>query len=351
MNKRLAWSIFRYVLSLCILLVVALGIFVYWAVGGSLPKRSELPVDQIENPDKWPIPDLLTVATYNIGHGHGIKENAWDFRDKESTLASLAAVADAMAVINADVFLLQEVDIDSNRTFRVNQIEFIKARTKHPYHACALVWEKNYLPFPYWPPSHHLGFVRAANCVLSRFPLSNHQRIIFDKPASHPFWFNWGYIDRGIGRVDVNVGGQKIALLNIHTEAWEKDAREKQALVTLDYLKEITIPTILGGDFNTVPSDAEKKNDFSDDPGVDYTGEKTLDSIIQNGVDIKVPKLSAPENAPNQRYTFRSDAPNRLLDHIFLLGKSLEFVDYRVANEAGTASDHLPVVAKIKYKN
>lgn len=350
MNKRLAWSIFRYVLSLVILLVVALGAFIWWAVGGSLPKRSLLPVEQVENPPQFPVPDVLTVVSYNIGHGQGIKEQAWDYRDKSVTVKQLSAVADAMAAMDADIFLLQEVDIDSNRTYRINQIEFLKMRTQHPYHACAMVWEKNYLPFPYWPPAHHLGYVRAANCVLSRFPLSNHERIIFDKPASNPFWYNWGYLDRGIERVDVTIGDTKLALLNVHFEAWEREAREKQALVTLDYLKEITVPVIMGGDFNTVPKDAPKTSAFADDPTVDYLDETTLPTIEEKGVDVKVARLNAPDNAAHQLYTFPADEPDRRLDHIYLFGKSLEFVDFRVVSEAGTASDHLPVMAKIKYK-
>jgi endonuclease/exonuclease/phosphatase family metal-dependent hydrolase len=351
MHKRLVLSIFRNVLSFFVLLIIALGIFTYWGIGGSLPERIAIPLDQVANPVNWPIPEVLTVASYNIGHGHGIKEHSLDYRDKETVIRQLASVADAMTQMNADVFLLQEVDIDSDRSFRVNQIEFIKARTKHAYHACAMVWEKNYVPYPFWPLSHHLGYVRAANCILSRFPLSNHERIIFNKPASHPFWINWGYIDRGIERADVNIAGHKIALVNIHLEAWDREARELQATVTLDYIKEIKIPVILGGDFNTVPNNAMKTSDFSDDPGVDYTAEKTLNIIEKNGVDIKVAKLNAPDNAANQLFTFRSDSPNRLLDHIYLFGGSLQFVDFRVVSEAGTASDHLPVIAKISYKN
>jgi endonuclease/exonuclease/phosphatase family metal-dependent hydrolase len=61
--------------------------------------------------------------------------------------------------------------------------------------------------------------------------------------------------------------------------------------------------------------------------------------------------LNAPDNAANQLFTFRSDSPNRLLDHIYLFGKSLQFVDFRVVNKAGTAFDHLPVMAKIRYQN
>jgi endonuclease/exonuclease/phosphatase family metal-dependent hydrolase len=349
MNKRLAWSIFRYIISLLLVLALGLAVLLWWALGKNLPQRTELPLEITTDAKAWPIPEILSVASYNIGHGQGIKENAWDYRSEEVTKRQLSMVADAMVEIDADIFLLQEVDLDSHRTFRIDQIEFIKEKTKHPYHACAIVWEKNYLPFPYWPPAHHIGSVQAANCILSRFPLSDHQRIIFDKPSSNPFWYNWGYIDRGIQRVNVRIGEKNIALLNVHLEAWEIKAREQQIKITKEYIDEIDLPIILGGDFNTVMPDAEKKSGFKDEPDADYTDEITLDWFIKNVQNLKVPVISANDNELNQIYTFPSDSPDRRLDHIFLIGKSLSLLDFKVAYEAGLASDHLPVVARINY--
>lgn len=351
MHKRLAWSIFRYVVSLLIVLIIGLGIFIWWAVGSSLPKYSDLPIEQQASVVPTPAPDVLVVASYNIGHGHGLKEYATDYRDKDVTERQLAKIADAMVEINADIFLLQEVDLDSQRTFRINQIEFIREKTKHPYYACAMVWEKNYLPFPYWPPAHHVGYIRSANCILSRFPLSNHKRIVFDKPHNNPFWYNWGYIDRAIQRVDVEIGDEKLALLNVHLEAWESAARELQIKITKDYIDEVTLPVILGGDFNTVRPGAEKLTGFKDDPHVDYGQEKTLSWLFDNAKEIRIPQLTVVDDSPFEKYSYPSDHPDRWIDHIFLFGKNMSFLDFRVFKEATVASDHLPVVARIKYKD
>ena len=350
MNRRLAWSIFRYIISLLVVLFIGVGIFLWWALGTNLPKRSNLPTEEAKAASLRPAPKDLVVASYNIGHGQGIKDHAWDFRDKETTLRQLGLVADAMVSMNADIFLLQEVDLHSHRTFDIDQIAFLKEKTLHPYHACAVVWEKNYVPFPYWPVAHQLGFVRAANCVLSRFPLSNHQRIVFDKPASNPFWYNWGYIDRAIERVDVDVGGHKIALLNVHLESWETAAREVQIKVTNNYINEIDLPIILGGDFNTIPPGDTKRSGFVDDPDVDYANDKTLGWFFEHAKNLQVSTLTIKNDMPSEHFTFPSDHPDRRLDHIFLIGKSLNFVDYRVFYQAGTASDHLPVIATIDYQ-
>jgi len=348
MNRRLAWSIFRYVCSLLVILTLGIAVLLWWALGGSFPARSKLPLDTITTPSTEPAPQTLVVVSYNIAHGQGVKEKAWDYRDRDTTLSHLSSLAEAMSKMNADIFLLQEVDLDSHRTHRINQLEFIKKSTKHPYHACALVWEKNYLPFPYWPLNHHIGYVRAANCILSKFPLSNHERIIFDKPKSNPFWYNWGYLDRGIERVDVDIGTKKFALLNVHLEAWEQEAREIQIKVINDYINEIHMPGILAGDFNTVPPDAPKMLGFTDEPDMDFTHEKTLSWFFANAQELKIPSLTVKDTLPSETFTFPSNSPDRRLDYIFIFGRGLSFIDFRVVKEAEEASDHLPVMATIK---
>jgi endonuclease/exonuclease/phosphatase family metal-dependent hydrolase len=349
MHRRLMLSIVRYALSLVLALVVGLSLFVWWALGDQLSAFSQLEI--VGSPDAIipPPPENLTVVSYNIGHAQGVKEQAWDYRDKATTEKQLSMIADAMVKMDADVFLLQEVDIDSNRTYRINQIEFIKQKTGHAFHACANVWEKNYVPFPYWPPAHQLGYVRAANCILSRYPLSNHQRLIFDKPKSHPFWFNWGYIDRGLERVDVELGDKKVALLNVHFEAWETAARQEQIKVTKKYMDDINIPIILGGDFNTVLPDAPKKDGFADDPDAHFDRDSTFTWFMANAPNAHAMVPRSETNNAFELYTFPSNAPDRRLDHIYVSGP-LSFIEFRVVSEAGLASDHLPVWGRIKFQ-
>lgn len=348
MHRKLMISILRYGLSLVFLLFLGLAAFIYWALGTELPPFSQLPVEAMDLGQVVPPSDKLKIVSYNIGHGQGVKEQAWDYRDKATTEKQLTMVADAMKNMDADIFLLQEVDLDSKRTFHINQIEFIKQKTGHPFHACATVWEKNYVPFPYWPIAHHLGYVRAANCVLSRYPLDNHERILFAKPESNPFWYNWGYLDRGIQRVDALVGEKKLSLLNVHLEAWETKAREEQIRITKEYIDDIKNPVVLGGDFNTVLPDAPKKSDFADDPGVDYANEQTFSWFFANAKDLRRPELESEENNPFELFTFPSNQPDRRLDHIYLLGDGIDFTSFKVVPEAGLASDHLPVMAEIE---
>ncbi len=350
MHRRLLVSLIRYAISLVLALFIGLALFLWWGIGSNLPTFSTLEVVAHENAKAMQAPDELKVVTYNIGHGQGVKEQAWDYRDKTTTEKQLTMIADAMIKMDADIFLLQEVDLDSHRTYRINQIEYIKEKTGHPYHACATVWEKNYVPYPYWPPAHHIGYVRAANCILSRFPLSNHQRLIFPKPKSYPFWYNWAYLDRGLERVDVRVGDTTIALINVHLEAWETAAREDQIQIVKKYMDDVDVPIILGGDFNTVLPNAFKKDGFLDDPDAHYADEKTFSWFIKNAPHARSLEPKSESNDFFELYTFPSNKPDRRLDHLYVIGAVLSMTDLRVVKEAGLASDHLPVMARIRYR-
>lgn len=351
MHRQVAFSIVRYTISLVLFLVLGLSVFLWWGLGGELPPFSQLDTVAVADAVVPPPKDILKIVSYNIGHGQGVKEQPWDHRDKNITEKQLSMIADAMTKMDADVFLLQEVDLDSNRTYHINEIEFIKKKTGHPFHACATVWEKNYVPFPYWPPSHHLGYVRAANCVLSRYPLSNHERIIFAKPKSNPFWYNWGYLDRGLERVDVRVGDKTISVLNVHFEAWETAAREEQIQITKKYIDSLTTPVILGGDFNTVLPDAPKKDGFIDDPDAHFDQDKTFTWFLAHAPEMYALPPKSVNNDSFELYTYPSDNPDRRLDHIYITKKYLHMLDFRIVKEAGLASDHLPVLATIEINN
>lgn len=346
MKKKIFFPLLKYLASLGLIILVCLSFLIWWAVGETLPMESALPLETTKELPTAPAKNVLKVASYNIGHGQGVKANPWDYRDKQTTLNHLELLSKVIIAMDADVYLLQEVDVDSARTHRVNQIQFLKERTGLPYHACALMWQQNYIPYPYWPPSEHIGYVRAANCVLSRYPLSNHYRVIFEKPQSFPWWYRLGYLDRGIERVDVTIGEKKVAVLNVHLEAWEKEARANQVKVISDYMKTITLPIVLGGDFNVVPPDAGKKKGFEDEPECDYTDEQTFPLLFSLNQSLKQPTLKHSLDEKDL-CTYPSNAPDRRLDHLFLLGGSLSFVDFGIFKEAGEASDHLPILATI----
>ncbi len=337
----------RALIALCAVMMLVI-LIVWWAVGPTLPKESTLGADELPHASPLPPKDAITITTYNIGHGQGIKADPTDWRDKKFTEKKMSELAAVLAKIGSDIVLLQEVDLDSNRTHHINEAQYLAENAGYPYYACALLWDKNYIPFPIWPLAHHLGSMKAANCTLSRYPLKNHLRIVYDKPAANPYWYNLGYIDRGAQRVEVQIGNKTLTVVNVHLEAYDIKTREEQARLLMKWVKLIPGPYILGGDFNSLPPEAKVRNGFPDDPTDDESLDTTM-QIVRNGFSHynEALPLSLHQTDEQSTFTFRSDKPTRRIDYIFG-GPGTHVSKGRVVKEALDASDHLPVVATVQ---
>lgn len=345
----------RFLSYFIVTLLVFFAGFMYWAVGKSLPRQSQLNVERWPNAIVAQPKSTVTVMTYNMGHGQGVKDLPWDWRGEEVTKMQLNELAEVINHVKADFLFLQEVDINSHRTQNIDQAKFLLEKTNYPYSACATVWDKNYIPFPYWPIEQHLGKVLAANCIFSKYPLKNHESVIFDKPESNPFWYNWGYLDRGAQKVVAQIGDKKLTLINLHFEAWEKEARAKQVKVVSDWALSLPGPLVIGGDFNAVPPEACKKAAFADEMDADFQADKTIELLrsylVNFNETLSISKCPSSGVNPQElaTFTFPADAPNRRLDYIYTINGA-RIVAERVVKEAATASDHLPVWAEIAYK-
>lgn len=348
--KRTVRVFFRRAMTVCVIAVLLMATVVWWAVGTTLPRLSEVPIAQPGSSIsiKEAVRSMV-VATYNIAHAQGLKDQPSDWRDKETTLAHLRQLAHAITQMDADVVLLQEVDIDANRTHHINQVAYLAKEANYPAYACAVLWEKNYLPFPYVPFEHQIGQVQSGNCVLSRYPLVQQERLVFDKPASNPFWYNWGYIDRGVQKIVAQVGQQLVTFFNIHLEAWEAAAKNKQVRELLRFADQVKGPLVIGGDFNAVPPEATVKAQFADEPDNNYS----QDDVISY---MRATAKEASEAIPEAVYrrdekaalTFPTDIPTRRMDYLYGL-KGMQIKQGRVVHEAGIASDHFPVMATVVW--
>ena len=319
---------------------LSLGLFLFWAVGKNLPKESLLDIE-IDHPTLASPKDQITILTYNIAHGQGIKTQPTDWKDKAYTHQKMTELTELIKKINPDLMTLQEVDISSNRSHYINQATWIAQKARYPYKACALVWDENYVPYPYWPIHHQLGKTQSANCILSRYPLSNHRRILFEKPQKNPFWYNWAYLERGAQLVEVSVGSHQFTVANVHLEAFDPDSRQAQARELVNLLRDLEGPVLVAGDFNSIPPEARQKKGFAGDPESDYRQDHTI-QIIRSGI----PTFT---EAPLLGFSFPANHPNQRLDAMFAF-RGVQILNGHVVNEAQSASDHLPVLGLVAFQ-
>ena len=72
------------------------------------------------------------------------------------------------------------------------------------------------------------GKVISGQSVVSKYPLKDHKRIVLERVANEPFYRGVFYLERLAQVVKVVLNGKEVVLINIHLEAFDKEARVKQ---------------------------------------------------------------------------------------------------------------------------
>ena len=124
-----------------------------------------------------PNKDTLTVVTWNIRFGIGranwFGDSCGDLVlfDNETILDGLELLAQKITEMDADILLLQEVDTDSKRSAYIDQVQWLLDHTSMNYGVYASMWEVQFVP------SDGLGRINTGNAILSKWPLSEAERI------------------------------------------------------------------------------------------------------------------------------------------------------------------------------
>ena len=326
-------------------LLVAFVIFFFWASGGDSNDALVAPGDIVENARGMapPVdPRTLTVLTFNIGYARGPEgDNAGPW-DESVFTTNLEQIARQASDAQADVVFLQEVDLAAARSHDIDESRVLLDKLGWRYATCVTTWEKNYVPFPYWPPSKHYGRMKSGQCVLSKFAITQSTRYRMPKPEANPWWRNKFYLDRAIDHVKLQLGPDEWDLFNVHLEAFDVPNRMEHARFLVDLVNKQghTDRVVVAGDFNSLPVAAAQKKGFIDEPQADFSADTTQDIVAQGLPNLHevIPDLGV--------FTFPADAPTRRLDYIWY-GPSLTLEDAHViAAPPGPWSDHLPVVAR-----
>jgi endonuclease/exonuclease/phosphatase family metal-dependent hydrolase len=281
-------------------------------------------------------PETLSVVSYNIGYLSGLTNQQAVERDQTLLKSNQATAIAALEQANADIIGLQEIDFDAYRSFEQNQQYAVSSALQMPFAAIAINWDKRYVPFPYWPPAVHYKKVISGQAMLSRYPITQNERIVLEKVPNNPFYYNALYLDRVAQVAEIDLGNQSLVVINVHLEAFDAPTRTRQSEVVLalaeDYAAEA--PVILMGDFNSSLNRSEEGDTRS----------------IQIFLDSPMFTSAVPVEALAEAHTFPSDQPAYTLDYIFYTPDTLESLDWQVLDGAAQASDHLPLQARFQIR-
>ena len=202
--------------------------------------------------------ESYTVLSYNIGFGAyeddygffmdgGTESWAWS---EERLTANVDAIADFLAQQKADFYLLQEVDIDSTRSYHVDERQPIYQALPGMSHVFAQNYDSPFLMYPLTQPhgASKSGLLTFAPVAISsakrvELPIENSVMKLVDLDRCY-----------SVSRIPVD-GGKELILYDLHLSAYTSDgtiATEQLKLLLADVQAEYKAGNwcVAGGDFN-----------------------------------------------------------------------------------------------------
>ncbi len=200
----------------------------------------------------------IKILSWNIGYT-ALGDNADFFMDgghsvytasKSRVKENLSAIVSEVKAENADIVLMQEVDVHSARSYRINNLETISEAITGFENTFAYNFRVKYLPYPF--PA--IGEVNSGISTWSRFGIASSERIKLPCPFSFPT--RAANLKRCllVDRIPVGSSGKELVIVNLHLEAYDsgegKIAQTKMLKELLEQEAAKGNYVIAGGDFN-----------------------------------------------------------------------------------------------------
>lgn len=291
--------------------------------------------------------DEITVLTYNTGYA-GLSRDEDFFMDggtkvkpgsRELVEGNLAGISSVLKEQDADIYFLQEVDVNSSRTYHINeQTEYEKALAMDGMFACN--FKCDFVPYPL-PP---IGKVTSGLVTMTGFKTTQATRI------SLPESFSWPVKTCNLKRCMLEVRiplqntDQELVMINFHLEAYDSgEGKIAQSRMLAEKLEEEYRKgnyVIAGGDFNQTFEGMDKYPIHSSEywmPGVIGSGE--IPDGFSFAVSDNVPTcrlLNAPYSGNYE------DSQVYVLDG-FIVSDNIEVKSVENIDTDFTYTDHQPV--------
>ena len=288
---------------------------------------------------------------------------------------NMAAIADSLNAMDADIVLLQEVDVSSKRTGYMDQVQYLLDNTNLNYGCYASMWKADFIP------SDGIGRIDAGNAILSKYELTDAERIQLRLRTDQDGLTQYFYLRRNIVKAkipELTQGTQDFYAVDIHATAFATDDTKLQHIDKyVETLAEIHDGGdgdlfVTGGDLNSVPpgsvtdfclSDMCDGEDYHTDEAEEYHKEGSYFENFEGEPDILLPLYdvynSAIDSASYNLTEHFTHAPStsmiddttatmydRKLDYLFTNG-TWDSGSGRTHQAAWELSDHLPVSAVV----
>lgn len=348
-------KLLRYTLFSLLILVALFGLLLLAATLADWKPEERITIDQSTAPDTVSVGGSLNILTWNIGYC-GLGKDMDFFYDggnrvrdsKENTLKNLHVISKFLISNDSvDLMLLQEVDINSKRTYQIDEVSEISTAVGYSNHYFSPNFKVFFIPIPLTEP---IGGVLSGLMTISKPKASLVDR--YDFPGSYPWPKNLFMLDRCFMVTRIPLSNRKdLLVINTHNSAFDGGTLKKHEM---QYLKAFVLNeyskgnyVIVGGDWNQNPPGFDPSV-FSSTSGYEnFILEDIPSDFLPEGWTWNF-DISHPTNRALTAAYKPGETATTTLD-FFLCSPNIIPGEVRTIDLGFENSDHQPVLISVKF--
>lgn len=318
----------------------------------------ELSVKQ-EQTTQVSLDESIKVMTFNIGYaGLGAAEDfVMDGGTKgrpdseEVVLNYLSGIQEIISEHQVDIYLFQEVDLNSRRSYKIDQAETILETLGSGYsQQFAYNFKALFVPFPV-SLTDYIGYVESGIATYTSFRVNDSQRQQFPGAFSWPLRIANLKRAMMVSTLPIEGSDKSLIIVNLHMSAYDGDGslRTQEMAFLKAFMEEQSALgnyVIIGGDFNQTFPEADGVYEVPEEYYVAYPIE---DNWIPAGYQFQVDITNPSCRLLNQPYN-PSDSKTQyyIIDGFIVSNNIMVEVQAQTLDYDFDYSDHNPVIITIK---
>ena len=301
-----------------------------------------------------------SAVTYNIGFGAYTPDfsffmdggkSSWA-KSKESVIQTVQGAGDLVASLDPDFAIIEEIDLDSTRSYHVNEYQILKDCLSQDYTVFAKNYHSAFLFYPFTQPH---GSSNSGIGLFSRYEIKSSVRRSLPISTSVSKFLD---LDRcySVSRIPVD-NGKELVLYALHTSAYGNSDAIREAHITMlteDMEQEYAAGNyvICGGDFNHDLKADEASGEECESWAYPFPRSR-LSEHFSFAMDFltKEERDGLWNSSRNADMAYVEGVTYTVTLDGFLISDNVECVSYENINIGYRYSDHDPVCMKFRLKN
>ena len=332
-------------IAIAVIVVVLIGYIIYLyasyhRIEDNKKLKVESRIEQSKASEKLSTGKEYSALTYNIGFGAYTPDfsffmdggkSSWA-KSKKSVISTVNGAGELVKSYNPDFALIEEVDLNSTRSYHVNEYSLLKNVMKDYDCVFAQNYDSAFLFYPFTQPH---GSSKSGLALFSKYSITDSLRRSFPVSTSFSKFFD---LDRcySISRVPVD-NGKELVIFELHMSAYgnSDEIREGQINMLVSDMEKASEDDSENRESWAYPFPRKKlPSNFSF--CIDQLSDEKKDNLWNSARNADM------EYKPGVTYTVTLDG--------FIISDNIECVKYDNINTGYTYSDHDPVYVKFKLK-